>query len=336
MKEAYLYRKLNDSRVRCDLCGHRCVIKDGEKGKCCVRKNSKGKLYSLVYRKLISENIDPIEKKPLFHFLPGSYSLSVATVGCNFKCFFCQNHQISQAPCESGIIDGEDTAPGEIIEHALKYKCDSISYTYTEPTIFFEYAYDIAKSARSHNIKNIFVTNGFMTREALDMVEPFLDAANIDLKSFSDKTYKEKIGGRLKPVLDNIIAMKEKDIWVEVTTLIIPGINDSKHELKSIAEFLVDIDMSIPWHISAYYPQYKSELPATGISIIEDTIEIGKGAGLKYVYGGNIRDSRYENTICSGCGDTIIERAGFKIISNNLKNGKCSKCGEIIDGIFQN
>ena len=336
MKEAYLYRKLKDMKVRCDLCGHRCVIEDGEKGKCCVRKNSNGKLYSLVYRKLISENIDPIEKKPLFHFLPGSHSLSVATMGCNFNCFFCQNYQISQAPCESGKIDGRDIAAGKIVEHALKYKCSSISYTYTEPTIFFEYAYDIAKLASSHNIKNIFVSNGFMTRESLDMVEPFLDAANIDLKSFSDKTYREKIGGRLGPVLDNIIAMKEKGIWVEVTTLIIPGINSSKQELKSIAEFLSDIDKSIPWHISAYYPQYKSELPATDIGIIESAIEIGKNAGLKYVYGGNIRDSRYENTICAKCGELILERSGFSIINNNMKNGKCSRCGEIVDGVFQN
>ena len=335
MKEAYLYKKLNDMKVRCDLCSHRCRIEDGEKGKCCVRENSSGKLYTLVYRKLISENIDPVEKKPLFHFLPGSYSLSVATVGCNFKCFFCQNHQISQSPCESGSIDGRDIAPGEIVEYAVKYNCSSISYTYTEPTIFFEYAYDIAKLASNSNLKNIFVSNGFMTKESLDMIEPFLDAANIDLKSFSDKTYKEKIGGRLKPVLDNIVAMKEKGIWVEVTTLIIPEINNSVQELKSIAEFLADVDRSIPWHISAYHPQYKAELPATGIDMIESTIEIGKKAGLKYVYGGNIIDNRYENTICAKCREIILERSGFTIINNNMENGGCNKCGEMVEGIFQ-
>ena len=334
MKEAYLYRKLIDMKVRCDLCSHRCKIEDGEKGKCCVRENSSGKLYTLVYRKLISENIDPIEKKPLFHFLPGSYSLSVATVGCNFKCFFCQNHQISQSPCESGSIDGRDIAPGEIVEYAVKYNCSSISYTYTEPTIFFEYAYDIAKLASNRNLKNIFVSNGFMTKESLDMIEPFLDAANIDLKSFSDKTYKEKIGGRLKPVLDNIVAMKEKGIWVEVTTLIIPEINNTVQELKSIAEFLADVDRSIPWHISAYHPQYKAELPATGIDMIESTIEIGKKAGLKYVYGGNIIDNRYENTICAKCREIILERSGFTIINNNMENGGCNKCGEMVEGIF--
>lgn len=334
MREAYLYTKLKNLKVRCDLCNHRCMIKEGERGKCCVRENIKGKLYSLVYRKLISENIDPIEKKPLFHFHPGSYSLSIATVGCNFKCFFCQNHQISQMPCESGKIEGRDISPEDIVEYALKYKCKSISYTYTEPTIYFEYAYDIAKLASSHNIKNIFVTNGFMTKECLGMIEPFLDAANIDLKSFSNKTYEEKIGGRLRPVLDNIIAMKEAGIWIEVTTLIIPGINSSRKELKGIADFLADVDKTIPWHISAYSPQYKSDLPATGVDIIKDAIEIGKKAGLKYVYGGNIGNGRYENTICNGCDETIIERIGFTVVNNHLEKGKCSHCGEAVDGVF--
>ncbi|MCJ7666288.1 MAG: AmmeMemoRadiSam system radical SAM enzyme [Actinobacteria bacterium] len=334
MREAYLYTKLKNLKVRCDLCNHRCMIKEGERGKCCVRENIKGKLYSLVYRKLISENIDPIEKKPLFHFHPGSYSLSIATVGCNFKCFFCQNHQISQMPCESGKIEGRDISPEDIVEYALKYKCKSISYTYTEPTIYFEYAYDIAKLASSHNIKNIFVTNGFMTKECLGMIEPFLDAANIDLKSFSNKTYVEKIGGRLRPVLDNIIAMKEAGIWIEVTTLIIPGINSSRKELKGIADFLADVDKTIPWHISAYSPQYKSDLPATGVGIIKDATEIGKKAGLKYVYGGNIGNGRYENTICNGCDETIIERIGFTVVNNHLEKGKCSHCGEAVDGVF--
>ena len=334
MKEAYLYTKSKNMRVRCDLCSHRCVIEDGGKGKCCVRENNRGKLYSLVYRKLISENVDPVEKKPLFHFLPGSYSLSIATVGCNFKCFFCQNHQISQMPCDFGLVEGKDVSPEEIVEHALRYRCRSISYTYTEPTIYFEYAYDTAMLAKSQDIKNIFVTNGFMTRECIRMIKPFLDAANIDLKSFSDETYKNKIGGRLKPVLDSIVAMKEEGIWIEVTTLVIPGINSSTKELKNIADFLAGLDKSIPWHVSAYYPQYRSDLPATNPDIIEDTIKIGKKAGLKYVYGGNIRDCRYENTECSGCGGTVIERTGFTVVNNHLEKGKCSYCGEVIDGIF--
>jgi pyruvate formate lyase activating enzyme len=288
MKEAYLYQKKENGKVRCNLCNHRCRIKEGKTGKCFVRKNIDGVLYSLVYRKLISENVDPIEKKPLYHFLPGTKSLSIATVGCNFKCFFCQNWQISQLPCNHGSIEGKDVPPEKIVEDALSAGCKSISYTYTEPTIFFEYAYDTAKIANKRGLKNIFVTNGFMTEECLEMIKPYLDAANIDLKSFSGRTYRNKMGGRLKPVLSNIEFMKKLGIWIEVTTLVIPGINDSDKELKSIADFLSDLDPGIPWHVSAYYPTYKSDIPPTGKEKIEQAIAFGKEAGLKYVYGGNI------------------------------------------------
>jgi pyruvate formate lyase activating enzyme len=288
MKEAYLYQKKEDGKVRCNLCNHRCRIKEGKTGKCFVRKNIGGVLYSLVYRKLISENVDPIEKKPLYHFLSGTKSLSIATVGCNFRCFFCQNWQISQLPCNHGRIEGEDIPPEKIVNDALNTGCRSIAYTYTEPTIFFEYAYDTAKIASKKGLKNIFVTNGFMTEECLEMIKPYLDAANIDLKSFSDRTYRNKMGGRLKPVLNNIKLMKKLGIWIEVTTLVIPGVNDSDKELKSIADFLADLDPGIPWHISAYYPTYKSDIAPTKKEKIEKAIAIGKDAGLKYVYGGNI------------------------------------------------
>jgi len=288
MKEAYLYQKKENGKVRCNLCNHRCHIKEGKTGKCFVRKNIGGVLYSLVYRKLISENVDPIEKKPLFHFLPGTRSLSIATVGCNFRCFFCQNWHISQLPSDHGEIEGKDVPPGKIVEDAVSAGCQSIAYTYTEPTIFFEYAYDTAKIAHKRGLKNIFVTNGFMTEECLEMIKPYLDAANIDLKSFSDRTYRNKMGGRLKPVLSNIKFMKDLGIWIEVTTLVIPGINDSDKELKNIADFLADLDSGIPWHISAYYPTYKSDIPPTKKEKIEKAIVIGKEAGLKYVYGGNI------------------------------------------------
>ena len=288
LKEAYLYQKRENNKVSCNLCSHRCLIEEGNYGKCSVRKNIDGTLYSLVYRKLISENVDPVEKKPLYHFLPKTLTLSIATVGCNFKCFFCQNWEISQLPGDYGKIEGRDVLPEKIVEDAIGSHCQSISYTYTEPTIFFEYAYDTAKIAKGKNLKNIFVTNGFMTKECLEMIEPYLDAANIDLKSFSDETYKNKMGGRLKPVLDNIKLMKDLGIWIEVTTLIIPGLNDSDKELRGIAEFLVEIDPGIPWHISAYFPTYKSKIPPTGSDIINKALKIGKDSGLKYVYGGNI------------------------------------------------
>lgn len=335
MKEAYLYKKLDDKKVRCDLCNHRCLIKDQNKGKCCVMKNIGGTLYSLVYGKLIAENSDPIEKKPLFHFLPGTYSLSVATVGCNFKCFFCQNYNISQSPSDLDRIEGRDVSPEELINHALANGDKSISYTYTEPTIFFEYAYDTAKLASEKGLKNVFVTNGFMTKECIMMMEPYLDAANVDLKSFSEETYKRKMGGRLKPVLNNIILMKKLGIWVEVTTLIIPGINDSKSELQEITKFLAAIDKGIPWHISAYYPQYKSDIPPTSVEQIKIAIDIGKSAGLKYVYGGNIPGSSYENTYCPKCNSILIERFGFSVSNNKVKHNSCSNCGQKIDGIFQ-
>lgn len=335
MKEAYLYKKLDDKKVRCDLCNHRCLIKDQNKGKCCVMKNIGGTLYSLVYGKLIAENSDPIEKKPLFHFLPGTYSLSVATVGCNFKCFFCQNYNISQSPSDLDRIEGRDVSPEELINHALANGDKSISYTYTEPTIFFEYAYDTAKLASEKGLKNVFVTNGFMTKECIMMIEPYLDAVNVDLKSFSEETYKRKMGGRLKPVLNNIILMKKLGIWVEVTTLVIPGINDSKSELQEIAKFLAAIDKGIPWHISAYYPQYKSDIPPTSVEQIRIAIDIGKSAGLKYVYGGNIPGSSYENTYCPKCNSILIERFGFSVSNNKVKHNSCLNCGQKIDGIFQ-
>jgi len=334
MKEAYLYKKLDDKKVRCDLCNHRCLIEDQEKGKCCVRKNIDGVLYSLVYRRLIAENSDPIEKKPLFHFLPGTYSLSIATVGCNFKCFFCQNFNISQTPSDFDIIEGKDVSPEELVNHALTNGDKSISYTYTEPTIYFEYAYDTAKLANEKGLKNIFVTNGFMTEECIMMIKPYLDAVNVDLKSFSEDTYKEKIGGKLKPILNNIALMKKLGIWVEVTTLIIPGINDSIDELKNIAEFLAGIDENIPWHLSAYYPQYKSDIPPTDAEKIKTAVDTGKNAGLKYVYGGNIPGSKHENTICPNCNNTLIERTGFSVSGNKIKKGSCYNCGHKIEGIF--
>ena len=334
MKEAYLYKKLANSKVRCDLCSHRCVIDPANKGICGVRRNMDGTLYSLVYDKVISENVDPIEKKPLFHFLPGTMSLSIATPGCNFKCFFCHNWQISQMPGDFETIEGRKIPPEQIVSDARTYNCASISYTYTEPTIFFELAYDTSEIAHSRQIKNVFVTNGFMTPECLDMIKGYLDAANVDLKSFSDSFYRERAGGKLKPVLDNIEIMHELGIWIEVTTLLIPGLNDSAEELGEIASFLFKISDKIPWHVSAYFPQYKSDIAPTGTRSIMAAMEIGKKAGLKYVYGGNIRNSSSENTHCSKCGKLLLSRTGFSVSENNLDKGCCSGCGTGLDGVF--
>ena len=334
MKEAMFFEKLENKKVRCNLCRHHCVVEDGKKGICRVRENHGGVLYSLVYRKLISENIDPIEKKPLYHFYPGTTSFSVATVGCNFRCLNCQNYEISQLPKGIGQIVGRDVAPEKIVEDALSHSCKSIAYTYTEPTIFFEYAYEIAKIATQKSLKNVFVTNGYTTREALTTIKPFLHAANVDLKSFSDETYKKLCGARLENVLDCIRSYKEMGIWIEITTLVIPEINDSESELRQIAEFIKSVGPEIPWHVSRFYPRYRLiEKPPTPVDTLRMAREIGLEVGLRYVYEGNVPGEGGENTYCYTCKKVLIKRYGYQIIENNIVNLKCPECNTTIDGI---
>lgn len=334
MKEAVLYKKLEDNRVRCDLCNFRCVIENGKRGKCEVRENINGKLYSLVYAKAIAAAVDPIEKKPLFHFLPGTKAYSIGAVGCNFTCLYCQNYEISQYPVENkGKIVGRDYKPENVVNDAIANGCSSIAYTYTEPTVFFEYAMDTAKIAKDKGLKNIFVTNGYMTKEAIDAMCDLIDAVNIDIKSFSDAYYLQIAGGaRLKPVLDSLEYMKKKGIWVEATTLIIPNITEEPVEIMSIAEQIYELDPAIPWHLSRFYPAYKMEdVPPTDVGIIRNLVHIGKSMGLKYVYTGNIPGDDGENTYCPQCGELLIKRYGFDILENRIKDGKCPKCGEKIN-----
>ncbi len=288
MKEAYLYEKMDDSRVRCFLCNHKCLIKEGTKGICGVRENHGGRLMSLVYGKVIAKRPDPIEKKPLFHFLPGSNSYSIATVGCNFKCLFCQNADISQMPSDQNRIWGEDMTPEMIVNEALASRSSTIAYTYTEPTIYFELAVDTSRLAVSKGVKNIFVSNGYMTEECLKDIYPDLHGANVDLKSFTDKFYKEQCGAKLDPVLNTLRTMKKMGIWLEVTTLLIPGLNDSGDELKGLAKFIADLDPNIPWHISRFHPTYRlTDIHPTPPESIHRARDIGHEAGLKYVYPGN-------------------------------------------------
>ena len=335
IKEAMLYEKLDEGNVRCHLCGHGCKIAPTRRGICGVRENRDGILYSLVYGMVVAENVDPIEKKPLFHVYPGSRSFSIATVGCNFSCTFCQNNDISQMPRETGRIIGKETTPEEIVERVVRTKSKTIAFTYTEPTIFFEFAYDIGRIAHDRGIKNVFVTNGFMTGKAILKISPYLDAANVDLKSFSDEFYKKRCGGRLQPVLDSLRKMKEFGIWVEVTTLIIPTLNDSDDELRQIAGFIHSLGAETPWHISRFYPQYKMvDLPPTPVETIHRAAEIGKELGLKYVYSGNIPGDVGENTCCYNCGNLLIDRYGFHINKINLQESCCPKCGTPLDGIL--
>jgi len=336
MKEALLYKKIKNKKVQCNLCAHRCTILPDKRGICGVRENKAGKLYSLVYGRACAEHIDPIEKKPLFHFLPGTTSLSIATVGCNFRCKNCQNWEIAQSPKENGQIWGDDLSPKEIVKHAKEQKCHGVSYTYTEPTIFIEYALDTMKLAKAEGFKNSWVTNGFMTKEAFELVAPYLDAANCDLKSFTDKVYQENCGARVKPVLETLKRMKKAGIWLEVTTLIIPTLNDKEEEYKNIASFIKgELGPEVPWHISQFYPAYKlMDLPATSVEAIHKARDIGKKMGLKYVYTGNLPGDEGENTYCPKCGELVIERLGYSIKRFD-KDGKCPKCGEKLDLILK-
>ena len=293
MKECLLYRQDGDY-VQCQTCHHHCRIAPFKRGICGVRENQKGKLYLLVYGRVIAENIDPIEKKPIYHFLPGTKSLSIATVGCNFRCLWCQNDDISQCPKEmdrnaTANKIGVEMEPSQIVADAQKNHCPSISYTYTEPTIFLEFALDTMKLARKAKLKNIWVSNGYMTRETLDLITPYLDAINIDLKGFSEANYLKYSGAKLKPVLENIREIFKRKIHLEVTTLIIPGINDDEKQLQGIVKFIADVSKDIPWHISRFFPAYKmTDTPITPMETFEKAKAIGKKAGLKYIHIGNI------------------------------------------------
>ncbi|MDO8785459.1 MAG: AmmeMemoRadiSam system radical SAM enzyme [Syntrophales bacterium] len=335
IREAMLYEKMDNGKVKCRLCSHRCMIAPARRGICGVRENREGVLYSLVYGMIIAEHVDPIEKKPLFHIWPGSKSFSIATAGCNFRCPFCQNHEISQMPREKGSIAGRETSPADVVERAVRTGARTISYTYTEPTIFFEFAYDIACIARERGLKNIFVTNGFMTEEALDVIAPCLDAANVDLKSFRDDFYRDRCGGRLEPVLAGLKKMKSLGIWVEITTLLIPGLNDSEAELRQIAEFIYSLGAETPWHVSRFHPQYKmNTLPPTSVEVMRRAAQIGKACGLKYVYIGNVPGDQGENTVCAHCGELLINRNGFHIEKISLQGSNCPQCDTALDGIF--
>jgi pyruvate formate lyase activating enzyme len=338
MKEALFYTKEEGSTVQCFLCNHHCRIKNDGLGICGVRKNINGKLYSLNYGELVAAGIDPIEKKPLFHFLPGSRSYSIACAGCNFSCDFCQNWQISQEKeaRRRGVKKVGITA-SQVVENALAGGCPSISYTYTEPTIYFEFAWETAKLAKEKGLRNVFVTNGYMSREALCEIGPHLDAVNVDLKSFDDDFYKKICKARLEPVLGNIKLMKKLGIWVEITTLLIPGRNDSSQEISSIAYYIASVDKNIPWHISKFYPNYKLDDLAShdSVSVFEEAVEIGKSKGLKFIYIGNISSAEGENTYCPSCSKLLIKREGFGVRENNLLKGCCKICGEKIEGVWQ-
>jgi pyruvate formate lyase activating enzyme len=335
MKEASFYKKLSDTLIQCNLCSHQCSIKEGCFGLCGVRENKRGVLYTYSYGNIAAVNVDPVEKKPLYHFLPGSKTFSFACAGCNFKCAFCQNWQISQNPFFLGINYSKNILSAEdLVEGALKEDCRSLSYTYTEPTIFFEYAYDVAKIAKKHKLRNIFVTNGYIKEEPLRKIVPYLDAVNIDLKFFKENSYKKFCNASLSAVLSSIELFKSLCLWVEVTTLVIPGVNDSKKELRGIADFIVRTDPNIPWHISRFYPNYQlAGYPITLEERLKEAQGIGLEAGVKFVYTGNVHGWG-EDTLCPYCGKILIKRDGFRIEEYNIVSGSCKFCQKVTPGVF--
>ncbi len=335
MKEALLFEKLENNIVRCYLCSHYCKISEGDFGFCQVRQNTAGTLYSHSYGKVVAAHVDPIEKKPLYHFLPGSSSFSIACAGCNFRCGFCQNWEISQVSSKEGTnLEEQEFPPARIITQALDNNCKSISYTYTEPTIFFEYALETAKLAKEKGLYNNFVTNGFMTKECLEMIKPYLDAANVDLKFFREESYRKICAGSLTPVLNSIRLMKEFGIWVEITTLIVPGENDSEEELSDIAKFIAGLDYNIPWHVSRFHPDFKfTNRFATTVETLKKAEKIGRICGLRYVYAGNVTGFG-NDTYCHSCNRLLIKREIFDCLEYNIKKGKCPSCNAVIPGVF--
>ena len=336
---AWLHKKLESGKILCQACAHACKLDEGEVGICGIRRVEEGELKLLVYGRVAALNIDPVEKKPLFHFLPNSKVFSLGTVGCNFSCRFCQNHTISQYPKEhEGKIKGDFLSPARAVALALEHNCDAIAYTYNEPVTFFEYSYDIAKLADENGLKNIYVTSGYETKKAIDTILPYIDGMNIDIKSFSDIFYKKIVGARLKPVLECVKYAYAKNIWIEITTLLIPDENDSDEEIRAIARFIADIDSAIVWHISAFHPMYKMlDKPRTQPSMLIRAYEIAKEEGLKYVYIGNMDAPKYLSTYCPSCKNKLISRKGHlgDSVTNILKSdGLCPDCGYRVEGVW--
>jgi pyruvate formate lyase activating enzyme len=332
MQEALLYSKNKDKSINCELCSHFCKINENCTGICGVRRNIDGKLISLNYNRIIANNIDPIEKKPFFHFLPGSESYSISCIGCNFQCSNCQNWQISQIQRIEKLdkeFPGELMTPEQIVDEAIKSKCKSIAYTYTEPTVFLETALPIMKLAKRNNLKNVWVSNGFMSRKCLDLIIPYLDAINVDLKFFSDDKYKKIAKASLNPILENLIYLKKKKVFIEITTLLIPKETNVRNQIQNIVKFIKEeLGVDTPWHVSQFSPEISYQLLShkqTSSAELENAYSLGKKAGLNYVYLGNVAIDLRENTYCPQCEALNIQRQGY-VITRSDKNGFCQNC----------
>lgn len=335
VREARYYEKLDNKQIRCTLCPRECVIDDRERGYCGVRENREGSYYTLVYGRPCTTHVDPIEKKPLFHFLPGSRSYSLATAGCNLNCKFCQNWQISQVRPED--VRSLDLPPKETAAQSRATGCSSIAFTYSEPTIFFEYMLDTAIAARALDIRSVVVTAAYIAKEPLIELCKQVDGIKVDLKAFSESYYKDIVNGELRPVLDSLITMRKMGVWTEIVYLVLPGLNDSDKELKELAHWIhSELGPDVPLHFSRFYPQYRlRNLPPTPQSTLERAKQIADAEGLHFVYLGNVPGHPANSTYCPGCDRTLIGRIGYNILENNLLQGNCKHCGTPIPGIWK-
>ncbi len=334
MDEARLWKPLKGEKVQCRLCAHFCIIADTERGNCGVRVNRQGRLFTLVRDTVAALNLDPVEKKPLYHYFPGTKTLSLGTMGCNLSCSFCQNSGLSQPPRRGEAVLGERVRAEALVELALRSKAASISYTYSEPTVFFELVEDVAIRAREQGLGNIIVSNGFHSRECLESWGPLINAANIDLKAFTEGFYRDICGARLQPVLDNLKTIRELGWWLEVTTLLIPGLNDDPGELRAMADFIYrELGPQTPWHLSRFHPDHAmQDRPPTPPQTLRRAWEIGKEVGLSHVYVGNITGVAGEATECSGCGVPLLRRHGFHVQNIGMNDGACRMCGAPAEG----
>lgn len=337
MHEAALWKPMEDGHVRCGLCAHVCRIAPGGRGICGVRENRKGVLHTLVYDKVAAANLDPVEKKPLYHFLPGTRTFSFGTMGCNLSCSFCQNATLSQPPRQGLPIKGHPATPQGLVHAALESGAASISYTYSEPTVFFELMRDTATLARAAGLKNIMVSNGFQTPGCLDALGPLIDAANIDLKAFREDFYETICGARLAPVKKNLVHIRRLGWWLEVTTLLIPGLNDGPDELRDMAAFISgELGPDTPWHLSRFHPDFcMLDRPPTPQKTLETARDIGHAAGLRHVYVGNLGPTEQNDTLCPACGHIVVRRAGFSCEPPRLRGGLCPACAAPVAGVWK-
>ena len=335
LREAMLYKRENENvnaKVRCNVCAHQCLIPEDGFGICRTRQNRAGKLYTLIYAEASSFNADPVEKKPLYHFYPGSYVFSLGTISCNFHCKHCQNWSISTA--RPGDIQTFTISPEEAVRRAKQAHCNGIAWTYNEPTIWFEYTYDCAKLAKAEGLYTVYVTNGYISEEALNEIAPFLDAVNVDVKAFSDSFYKRVCGARLEPVLETCKRVLDKQIHLELTYLIIPGYNDTREEIRQFADWVARLSTAIPLHFSRFYPAHLMlDVPPTRTETLEMAHELAKDAGIEYVYLGNIPGHQYENTYCPGCGELLILRMDYRV-KRRIRSPRCPACGRDINIIL--